>query len=201
MSKSATVRARVEPKLKQEAEKVFQNLGLSATQAVTLFYRQVAMRKGLPFDVVIPNGTTLRTFEDTDSGRNMIVCKDAADMFRHEGDTSVFEFQLVQEQVVDGNKVYEPYNLSGATVKISILSGATQKEFPLWEKVDITSSIVDASLATIDYTATGAQITELVAGRHAFLFDVTKGSVTERLPLDGPADRYFMILEVTKVET
>ncbi|HIJ64596.1 MAG TPA: type II toxin-antitoxin system RelB/DinJ family antitoxin [Candidatus Hydrogenedentes bacterium] len=85
MSKSATVRARVEPELKHEAERVFADLGLSATQAVTLFYRQVAMRKGLPFDVVIPNATTLKTFEDTDSGRNIVVCKDAADMFEKLG--------------------------------------------------------------------------------------------------------------------
>ena len=85
MSKSATVRARVEPKLKQEAERVFETLGLSATQAVTLFYRQVTLRKGLPFDVVIANATTLKTFEDTDRGRNLVVCKDAGEMFEKLG--------------------------------------------------------------------------------------------------------------------
>ena len=85
MSKSATVRARVEPKLKQEAERVFETLGLSATQAVTLFYRQVTLRKGLPFDVVIANATTLKTFEDTDGGRNLVVCKDADEMFEKLG--------------------------------------------------------------------------------------------------------------------
>ena len=42
MPKSAMVRARVEPKLKQDAESLFERLGLSATQAITLFYRQVA---------------------------------------------------------------------------------------------------------------------------------------------------------------
>ena len=85
MSKSATVRARVEPKLKQEAERVFETLGLSATQAVTLFYRQVTLRNGLPFDVVIANATTLKTFEDTDRGRNLVVCKDADEMFEKLG--------------------------------------------------------------------------------------------------------------------
>ena len=85
MSKSATVRARVEPKLKQEAERVFETLGLSATQAVTLFYRQVTLRKGLPFDVVIANATTLKTFEDTNRGRNLVVCKDAGEMFEKLG--------------------------------------------------------------------------------------------------------------------
>ncbi len=80
MPKSAMVRARVEPKLKQDAESLFERLGLSATQAITLFYRQVAMRRGLPFDVVIPNATTRKTLENTDRGRGLTVCRDAADM-------------------------------------------------------------------------------------------------------------------------
>ena len=82
MSKTTTVRARIEPRLKKEAEHVLEDLGLSATQAITLFYRQVTLRKGLPFDVVIPNATTLRTFERTDAGKDLIVCKDADEMFR-----------------------------------------------------------------------------------------------------------------------
>jgi len=56
-------------------------LGLSVTQAITLFYKQVQMRKGLPFDVIIPNEATRRTFEDTDADRDLIVCEDADDMF------------------------------------------------------------------------------------------------------------------------
>ncbi len=85
MSKSAMVRARIEPELKREAEEVFDQLGLSVTQAITIFYRQVGLRKGLPFDVVVPTDTTLRTFEDTDAGRGLVVCKDADDMFEKLG--------------------------------------------------------------------------------------------------------------------
>jgi DNA-damage-inducible protein J len=85
MTKSAMVRARVEPKLKQEAESLFDRLGLSTTQAITLFYRQVALRRGLPFDVVIPNATTRKTFDDADGGKNLVVCKNADDMFEKLG--------------------------------------------------------------------------------------------------------------------
>ena len=81
MSKTSTVRARIEPDLKEKAEQVFRKLGLTTTQAITLFYKQVELRNGLPFDVAIPNETTRRTFDDTDTGRNLIVCKDADDMF------------------------------------------------------------------------------------------------------------------------
>ncbi len=85
MDKTSTVRARIKPELKNKAEQVFRDLGLSTTQAITLFYRQVELQNGLPFDVVIPNETTRRTFSDTDAGRNLVVCEDAEDMFKKLG--------------------------------------------------------------------------------------------------------------------
>ena len=58
---------------------------LNATQAITLFYKQVELREGLPFDVAIPSSTTKRTFESTDAGRDLIVCEDVEDMFEKLG--------------------------------------------------------------------------------------------------------------------
>lgn len=85
MSKTAMIRARVEPELKERAETVFRRLGLNATQAVTMFYKQVELRNGLPFDVVIPTPTTKRTFEASEASRDLVVCEDADDMFRKLG--------------------------------------------------------------------------------------------------------------------
>ncbi len=81
MTKTATVRARIEPNLKNDVEDLFKKLGLSTTEAINLFYRQVKMRKGLPFSVVIPNKTTEKVFKDSDAERNLIRCDDADDMF------------------------------------------------------------------------------------------------------------------------
>jgi len=85
MIKTAMVRARVEPDLKNHAENVFHRLGLNATQAITMFYRQVELRDGLPFDVVVPTTTTKQTFEASESNRELVVCEDADDMFRKLG--------------------------------------------------------------------------------------------------------------------
>lgn len=85
MSKTAMVRARLEPDLKNRAESVFHRLGLNATQAITIFYRQVELRDGLPFDVVVPTATTKRTFEASETGRDLVVCDDADDMLRKLG--------------------------------------------------------------------------------------------------------------------
>ncbi len=85
MNKSAVIRARIEPDLKARAESVFRCLGVSTTQAIAIFYKQVILRKGLPFDVAIPDATTRRTFKATDAGRDVILCRDAEDMFRKLG--------------------------------------------------------------------------------------------------------------------
>ena len=81
MSKSAMLRARMEPELKHDAEAIFTRLGLNSTQAITIFYRQVELHQGLPFNVTVPTATTQQTFDATDEGRDLVVCKDAAEMF------------------------------------------------------------------------------------------------------------------------
>jgi DNA-damage-inducible protein J len=85
MGKTSTVRARIEPDLKDRAEDIFQQLGLTTTQAITLFYKQVELKKGLPFDVAIPNEITRKTLSDTDAGRKLVICTDTDDMFKKLG--------------------------------------------------------------------------------------------------------------------
>jgi len=85
MPKSATVHARIEPDLKEEAEAILKHLGINATQAITLFYQQVKLHRGLPFEVKIPNRATRQTFEDTEAGRNLVYSEDADEMFKKLG--------------------------------------------------------------------------------------------------------------------
>ena len=85
MAKTVTVRARIEPELKKDVENLFKELGLSTTEAISIFYRQVKLRNGLPFNVVIPNKTTERVFKDTDANKNLIRCKTVDDMFEKLG--------------------------------------------------------------------------------------------------------------------
>ena len=56
--KTETIRARIEPELKSQAEALFSQLGLSATQAIRLFYKQATLQRGLPFAVRLPNAET-----------------------------------------------------------------------------------------------------------------------------------------------
>ncbi len=48
------VRARVDPELKHETDKIFSELGISTTDAIRMFLAQVKLRRGLPFTVELP---------------------------------------------------------------------------------------------------------------------------------------------------
>jgi len=85
MAKTAAIRARIEPDLKTNAEHILKELGLTPTEAVTLFYRQITLRQGLPFEVRIPNSATLQTFQDTDAGRNIVRTDSKEELFEKLG--------------------------------------------------------------------------------------------------------------------
>ncbi|MBE0639048.1 MAG: type II toxin-antitoxin system RelB/DinJ family antitoxin, partial [Bacteroidales bacterium] len=70
-----------EPKLKHEVEEILQRLGLTASDAIDLFYRQIRQNKGIPFQVKIPNATTRKTMQETDEGKNLVLCDSADDLF------------------------------------------------------------------------------------------------------------------------
>lgn len=55
MAKSANLYARIEPDLKEQAESILTALGIPASNAITMFYRQIILNKGLPFEVKLPN--------------------------------------------------------------------------------------------------------------------------------------------------
>ena len=71
MSKTATIRTRIEPSLKTEVEDILAQLGLTASETVHLLYRQIQLQRGLPFEVRIPNALTARTLTDSKAGKHV----------------------------------------------------------------------------------------------------------------------------------
>lgn len=85
MARTAMVNARTELELKKEVEGILQSLGMSTTEAINIFFRQVKLRRGLPFPVEIPNEETLVVFHESEEGEGLVECKDADDMFKRLG--------------------------------------------------------------------------------------------------------------------
>jgi DNA-damage-inducible protein J len=85
MAKTTTIRARTSPELKEEVEGILKKLGLNTTEAINIFFSQIRLRQGLPFEVRIPNKVTAQTFRKTDQRKDLVKCKDADDMFARLG--------------------------------------------------------------------------------------------------------------------
>ena len=67
MNKTASISARIDPDVKEAAETVFRDLGLTTSQAITLFYRQVQLRRGLPFEVRVPGAHTAEALREAEA--------------------------------------------------------------------------------------------------------------------------------------
>jgi len=81
MSKSTTIRARIEPTLKTEVEAILHELGLTASETIHLLYRQIKLRRGIPFAVEIPNELTAKILRDGRTGRNVKTFATKTDLY------------------------------------------------------------------------------------------------------------------------
>ncbi|MEX2531596.1 MAG: type II toxin-antitoxin system RelB/DinJ family antitoxin [Gemmatimonadota bacterium] len=68
MAKTVTARARLEPSVKEQAEQILSECGLSPSEGIGLFYRQVILHRGLPFPVRTFNTETQRVLRESEEG-------------------------------------------------------------------------------------------------------------------------------------
>jgi len=85
MPKTAVISARMDPELKHDAEAVFKELGLTAMQAITLFYKQVDLERGLPFLVRVPNDVTAEALEQARTRQGLESFNTLDDLFEDLG--------------------------------------------------------------------------------------------------------------------
>ena len=83
--KNTIIRARIEPELKEKVEIVLNSLGMTSTDAIRVFFKQIELRKGLPFAIELPNAETEKVFKATDKGSKLNKCDSAEEMFERLG--------------------------------------------------------------------------------------------------------------------
>ena len=71
MSKTAVIQARIDPEIKKEAQKILRALNISLSEAISLYLTQVTLHKGIPFEIKIPNETTLAAIASAESGKEL----------------------------------------------------------------------------------------------------------------------------------
>jgi len=80
MAKSANLYARIEPEVKEEAESILSALGIPASNAINMFYKQIILQRGLPFDVKIPSSRPVHMSAISEEQLNIELEKGYADM-------------------------------------------------------------------------------------------------------------------------
>lgn len=68
MGKAATVQARVDSKLKKQADIILHHVGLTSSQAINALYAQIVLRRGMPFELKIPSDVTLKAMHELEQG-------------------------------------------------------------------------------------------------------------------------------------
>jgi len=81
MAKDSYINARVDKRLKTQAEKVLHKVGISTTDAIRMLLHQIILRKGLPFDARIPNDETIAAMAELDGGKGEISTGSTRDTF------------------------------------------------------------------------------------------------------------------------
>jgi DNA-damage-inducible protein J len=64
---TTTINARIDLDCKKEAQGVLEKLGLSMSGAIEMFFKQIVLQQGLPFDVKLPNQDKARAMEELEA--------------------------------------------------------------------------------------------------------------------------------------
>ena len=81
MSQSAVVHARIDRATKAATEKVLDALGMTPTEAIRLFYRQIAIRKSFPLELHVPNKLTASVLAKSDKNQGIERYNSAAELY------------------------------------------------------------------------------------------------------------------------
>ena len=71
MGKTATIQTRVDPVIKKKAQEVLRRLNVSMSEAISMYLAQIALQRGIPFEIKIPNDLTVQTLEAAEKGEEL----------------------------------------------------------------------------------------------------------------------------------
>ena len=72
LMKASSVNVRIDQQLKNNAEEILEQIGLTASDAVRILYKQVCLHHGLPFELKLPSEETLKAIQELESGKGSI---------------------------------------------------------------------------------------------------------------------------------
>ncbi len=79
-AKTANLYVRIEPDVKEQAESILSTLGIPASNAINMFYKQIILNRGIPFEVKIPTAKPVNVEGLKESELNVELERGYADM-------------------------------------------------------------------------------------------------------------------------
>jgi len=85
MAHASTLSVRTDKDLKEKVGKILHQLGLTHSTAINMYYRLILAKNGIPFDVKLPNETTLKAVEEIEKEKNVKRFDTAEELFKDLG--------------------------------------------------------------------------------------------------------------------
>ena len=98
MAKTANLYARIEPDVKAQAESILTSLGIPASNAINMFYQQIILQRGIPFDVQIPQHSVLDASKLTEEQMDAELEKGYVQMLNGEGESAKDAFSSIRKE-------------------------------------------------------------------------------------------------------
>lgn len=96
MQKSSIVHTRVSPEIKQECDSIFTKLGITTSYAISLFLNQVSLRKGIPFEIALPEKEDLVSFAENVSSVDADKPSDSAKAIMKLYEDGIIDFETAE---------------------------------------------------------------------------------------------------------
>ena len=68
---TTVINAKIDTETKDSAKIILNSLGLNMSQAISLFFKQIVYTRSIPFELRLPNETSVETFKKTDAGKDL----------------------------------------------------------------------------------------------------------------------------------
>jgi len=97
MAKTANLYAKIEPDVKEQAEIILDSLGIPASNAISMFYKQIILNRGIPFELKLPAKPPIILEDLTEEGLNRELMKGYADITNGNKKTATEIFDKIQK--------------------------------------------------------------------------------------------------------
>ena len=81
-TKTATIQTRVDPIVKEQAQKILRKLNITMSEAISMYLAQIALHQGIPFELKIPNKLTATTMRESEDAKNLHAASSVEQLFQ-----------------------------------------------------------------------------------------------------------------------